>query len=158
MMEALEPFRVPGPPRGVDDPEMLPYLRPVDDLSLDINVEVRLASSEMVQRGAAAQPISRANFKSMHWTIAQMLVHHTSTGCNLRPGDLLASGTISGRDETSRGCLLERSWRGTEPLVLPSGERRTFLEDGDTVTLRGWCVREGRARIGFGACTGTVVG
>ena len=87
-----------------------------------------------------------------------MLAHHASNGCNLRPGDLLGSGTVSGEAPETRGCLLERTWRGTEPLVLPSGERRTFLEDGDTVTLRGWCAREGRARIGFGACTGTVTG
>jgi fumarylacetoacetase len=88
--------------------------------------------------------------------VAQLITHHTSNGCNLRPGDLIASGTVSGSEKESRGCLLERTWRGTEPLTLPTGERRAFLEDGDEVALRGFCGRSGFARIGFGECTGRV--
>ena len=101
--------------------------------------------------------VSVGNFTSMYWTLAQLVTHHASGGCNLQPGDLLASGTVSGPDKESRGCLLERTWRGTEPLTLPTGEIRRFLEDGDEVTLRGWCKREGYRRIGFGACRGQVV-
>ncbi|HSD65555.1 MAG TPA: fumarylacetoacetate hydrolase family protein, partial [Vicinamibacteria bacterium] len=89
--------------------------------------------------------------------LAQLVAHHASNGCNLRPGDLIASGTVSGPEKESRGCLLERTWRGAEPLVLPSGEERRFLEDGDEVILRGHCEREGFARIGFGECRGVVV-
>ena len=92
----------------------------------------------------------------MYWTMAQMLTHHTSNGCNVRPGDLFASGTVSDATPESRGCLLERTWRGTEPLTLPTGETRRFLEDGDEVTMRGWCEREGFKRIGFGECRGRV--
>jgi fumarylacetoacetase len=87
-----------------------------------------------------------------------LVAHHTSNGCNLRPGDLLASGTVSGPTKESRGCLLERTWRGTEPLELPTGESRRFLEDGDEVIMRAWCEREGRRRIGFGECRGVVSG
>ena len=93
----------------------------------------------------------------MHWTVAQLIAHHTSNGCNLRPGDLLASGTVSGPTRESRGCLLERAWRGTEPLQLPSGETRAFLADGDEVIMRAYCEREGRPRIGFGECRGRVL-
>jgi fumarylacetoacetase len=93
----------------------------------------------------------------MYWTIAQLLTHHASNGCNMRAGDLLASGTVSGPEKESRGCLLERTWRGTEPLQLPSGETRAFLQDGDEVIMRGWCERPGHTRIGFGECRGTVV-
>jgi fumarylacetoacetase len=100
--------------------------------------------------------VSLGSFATMYWTLAQLVAHHTSNGCNLRPGDLLASGTVSGPTKESRGCLLERTWRGTEPLVLPTGETRRFLEDGDEVIMRGWCEREGRRRIGFGECRGTV--
>jgi fumarylacetoacetase len=92
----------------------------------------------------------------MYWTFAQMLAHHTSNGCNLRPGDLLASGTVSGPTEDSRGCLLELTGGGANPIVLPTGEQRRFLEDGDEVVIRGWCAREGYRRIGFGECRGIV--
>jgi fumarylacetoacetase len=92
----------------------------------------------------------------LYWTLAQMVTHHTSNGCNLRPGDLLATGTVSGATPESVGSLLERTKRGAEPLLLPNGEQRRFLEDGDEVILRGWCEREGYARIGFGECRGTV--
>jgi fumarylacetoacetase len=93
----------------------------------------------------------------MYWTFAQMVAHHTSNGCNLRPGDLLASGTVSGPAKENRGCLLELAWRGTEPVELPTGESRQFLEDGDEVILRGYCEAPGRRRIGFGECRGTVL-
>ena len=94
----------------------------------------------------------------MYWTIAQLVTHHASNGCNLRPGDLLASGTVSGATKESRGCLLERTWRGTEPLQLPTGETRAFLEDGDEVIMRGYCERDGFRRIGFGECRGRISG
>jgi fumarylacetoacetase len=94
----------------------------------------------------------------MYWTFAQMLAHHASNGCNLRPGDLIASGTVSGESRDSAGCLLERTWRGTEPLSLPSGEMRRFLESGDTVVMRAFCEKNGATRIGFGECRGTIQG
>jgi fumarylacetoacetase len=100
--------------------------------------------------------VSRGNFRDMYWTTAQLIAHHTSNGCNLRAADLIASGTVSGETKESRGCLLERTWRGTEPLQLPNGETRKFLEDGDEVIMRGWCERAGYRRIGFGECRGMV--
>jgi fumarylacetoacetase len=93
----------------------------------------------------------------MYWTVAQLVTHHSSNGCNLRPGDLLGSGTVSGAAKETRGCLLERAWRGTEPVALPSGEIRSFLQDGDDVILRGYCERRGARRIGFGECRGRVL-
>jgi fumarylacetoacetase len=93
----------------------------------------------------------------MYWTMAQMLTHHASNGCNLRPGDLLASGTVSGADKTARGCLLELTTRGQDPVTLPTGEQRKFLEDGDEVILRGFSEREGFRRIGLGRCGGTIL-
>ena len=150
-LEALEPYRVPAPPRGEGDPEPLPHLR--EGTAFDITVEAWLRTTKM------GEPflVSRGNFRDMYWTAGQLVAHHTSNGCNLRPGDLLGSGTISGPSKDSRGCLLERTWRGTEPLELPSGETRTFLEDGDEVIMRAYCEREGLPRIGFGECRGTVV-
>jgi fumarylacetoacetase len=148
--EALEPFRLPPPARAEGDPEPLPYLAGGE--AYDITLEVWLRTEKM------SQPVrvSRGTFRDMYWTVAQLVAHHASNGCNLRPGDLLASGTVSGAEKESRGCLLERTWRGTEPLELPSGETRAFLEDGDEVILRGYCAREGATRIGFGECRGTV--
>ena len=108
--------------------------------------------------GMAPVRVSRGGFAGMYWTFAQMLAHHASNGCNLQAGDLLASGTVSGPERESRGCLLERTWRGTEPLELPTGETRRFLEDGDEVVMRGWAEREGARRIGLGDCRGVVVG
>ncbi|MBI3790386.1 MAG: fumarylacetoacetate hydrolase family protein, partial [Gemmatimonadetes bacterium] len=99
--------------------------------------------------------VSLGNARDLYWTFAQMVAHHTMNGCNLRPGDLLGSGTVSGPTPESRGCLMERAWRGTEPVALAGGESRAWLADGDTVILRGWCERDGR-RIGFGECRGTV--
>jgi fumarylacetoacetase len=99
---------------------------------------------------------SRGSFASMYWTLSQMVAHHTSNGCPIRPGDLIASGTISGPDKGSRGCLLELTWGGAEPLTLPTGETRRFLADGDEVILRGWCETPGFRRIGLGECRGVV--
>ena len=111
----------------------------------------------MRERGDKPMRVSQAKFAEMYWTFGQMVVHHTSNGCNLRTGDLIASGTVSNAGKESRGCLLERAWRGTEPLELPTGERRAFLEDGDEVIMRGFAEREGYRRIGLGDCTGVVV-
>src|SRR5438046_174320 len=100
---------------------------------------------------------SRSSLREMYWTVAQLLAHHTSNGCNLRPGDLLGSGTVSGDTKDSRGCLLELTWRGTEPVKLPDGEERRFLQDGDEIILRGYAERPGARRIGLGECRGRVL-
>jgi fumarylacetoacetase len=110
----------------------------------------------MRDEGHDALAVSRSNLRDLYWTLAQMVAHHSSNGCNLRPGDLIASGTVSGPEKESRGCLLERTWRGSEPLALPTGETRGFLEDGDEVTFRARCERPGAAAIGFGECRGVV--
>jgi fumarylacetoacetase len=157
--EALAPFRVPAAPRPAGDPKPLPYLIDAFDASrgaFDITVEVWLRSETMREQGTPAFRVSRGSFRDMYWTLGQMIAHHTSNGCNLAAGDLIASGTISGPGEESRGCLLERTMRGTKPLELPTGERRAFLEDGDEVIMRAHCEREGYRRIGFGECTGTI--
>ena len=111
----------------------------------------------MHQAGEAPFLVSRGNLREMYWTLAQMVAHHTSNGCNLRTGDLLATGTVSGSATKSRGCLLEITGRGAEPVVLRNGETRKFLDDGDKVIFRGYCEREGTTRIGFGECRGTVL-
>jgi len=156
-MDALEPYRVAGPPRGEGDPQPLEYLRSTESWSYDINVEVSIASALMRERGLPPHRISRANFRDMYWTLAQMLVHHTSTGCNMQPGDLLASGTISGLDEDSRGCLLERTWRGQNPIDLSDGTQRKFLQDGDEVMMRAIASAHGARSIGLDACSGVVM-
>jgi fumarylacetoacetase len=127
-------------------------------MALDITVEIRLASEQMRQRNIEPMLISRGTFADMYWTIAQMLVHHTSTGCNLRPGDLIASGTISNSSEDSRGCLLERTWRGANPITVPDGTQRKFLLDGDDVIMTAYCQSgvPGAPRIGFGECRGII--
>ncbi|MSR70104.1 MAG: fumarylacetoacetase [Phycisphaerales bacterium] len=155
-VDALEPYRVPLPARPTGDPEPLAYLRAANDVLFDVHLEVSIASSAMRSAGTPATRISRGNFKDMYWTIAQMIAHHTSSGCNLRPGDLLASGTVSGASPDSRGCLLERTWRGSEPITLGDGTERKFLQDGDEVIMRAWCERDGLPRIGFGACRGII--
>ena len=159
-LDALAPFRKPAFARPAGDPEPLPYLLNAGDQAyggFDITLEVRLSSRIMRDAGGEAVLLSRGNFADMYWTIAQLLTHHASNGCNLRPGDLLASGTVSGPDPGSRGCLLELTSRGAEPLTLPSGETRRFLEDGDEVLLRGYCEAPGARRIGFGECSGVVM-
>ncbi len=158
-LDALTPFRVPAFARPPGDPAPLAYLDSETNKSaggVDVTVEVWLSSARMRGEGMAAVRLSRSRMADLYWTPAQMLAHHTSNGCNLNPGDLFASGTISGPEKESRGCLLELTWRGAEPLTLPTGESRKFLEDGDEVVMRGWCEREGFARIGFGECRGMV--
>ena len=158
-MEALEPFRVPAFQRPAEDPQPLPYLlHPTDQQrgGIDLTLEVFLSSQSMHEKNIAPHRVSRGNFRDMYWTLAQLITHHASNGCNLQPGDLLASGTVSGPAKESRGCLLEMTWGGREPIQLLSGETRAFLEDGDEVILRGYCERAGAARIGFGGCRGVV--
>ena len=159
--EALAPFRSPAFARPAGDPAPLPHLdsrHNAEAGALAVTVEVYLASARMRETGLQPTRLSRASAADLYWTPAQLLAHHTSNGCNLRPGDLLATGTISGPSKESRGCLLELTWRGAEPLTLPTGETRKFLEDGDEVIMRGSCERAGAVRIGFGECRGIVVG
>lgn len=170
-LEALEPFRCPAYTRPDGDPTPLEYLRDAENErrgGFDITLEVWLRTAEMERRGMSPVRLSKSNgFKDMYWTIAQMVAHHTSNGCNLQPGDLLASGTVSGPGPAERGCLLELTWQGRgpdgkplprKPIELPSGEKRLFLEDGDEVILKGYCERDGFRRIGFGECRGRVKG
>lgn len=160
-MEALAPFRVPAAARAADDPKPLPYLFSAANEAhggIDLQLEVWLSSAQMRARNLPPLQLSHSNFKDMYWTFAQMLTHHASNGCNLRVGDLLASGTVSGPTKDARGCLLELTWRGSEPITLPTGEQRAFLQDGDEVILRGYCERDGFRRIGFGECRGLVLG
>jgi fumarylacetoacetase len=159
-MEALAPFRTSAFERPEGDPAPLPYLFDPSDQEhggLDLWLDVSLQSPRMREAGIAPVVLGRSNFRDMYWTMAQMLTHHASNGCNLRPGDLLASGTVSGEDNTARGCLLELTSRGKYPVTLPSGEQRKFLEDGDEVILRGFCERDGFRRIGLGSCRGTIL-
>jgi fumarylacetoacetase len=148
-LEALEPFRKSLPSQ---DPEPLPYLRAKNDFTFDVQLEAQLQTSSM----NAPYVITRTNFQNLYWSISQQLAHHTVNGCNLEPGDLLASGTISGAAEESRGCMLELTWRGANPLKLPNGETRRWLEDGDRLTITGWCQGDGY-RVGFGEVTGRIL-
>ena len=148
-MEALEPFRAPAFARPAGDPAPLPYLDSPEERErggIDMTLEVYLGGARL----------SRGNFRDLYWTVGQLLAHHASNGCNLRTGDLLASGTVSGPGPESRGCLLELTRRGAEPISLPDGSVRRFLEDGDEIVLRGYCERPGWARIGLGECRGVV--
>ena len=159
-LDALEPFRAPAFARPAEDPAPLAYLSGGDDQrrgGFDVQLEVLLETPRMHQAGEAPFLLSRSNLHELYWTLGQMVAHHTSNGCNLQTGDLLATGTVSGAATTARGCLLEITARGAQPVVLRNGETRKFLEDGDTVILRGHCEREGAARIGFGECRGTVL-
>ena len=160
-LDALAPYRAPAFARPTGDPRPLPYLDTAENQAhggFDVQLEVWLRSDRMRRAGTPAARLTQVRFTEMYWTLAQLATHHASNGCNLRPGDLLASGTVSGATKESRGCLLELAWRGTEPVTLPGGEQRRFLEDGDEVIFRGFCEREGFARIGFGECRGTVLG
>jgi fumarylacetoacetase len=159
-LEALEPYRIPAFQRPAGDPEPLPYLDSASNRSrggIDAVVEVYLSTHAMRESGVPPARMSRSRMAELYWTVGQMLAHQTSNGCNLLPADLFATGTISGATKESRGCLLERTWRGSEPVTLPTGEQRSFLEDGDEVILRGFCERSGAARIGFGECRGMIV-
>jgi fumarylacetoacetase len=157
-MEALEPYRVPVAERPDGDPVPLPYLAPRDSsrAGVDLTLEVFLQSEKMRQAGLAPVQLSRGNLRDLYWSFAQLLTHHASNGCNLMPGDLFATGTISGPEEGSEGCLLEMKHRG-EPIKLPTGETRSFLEDGDEVTFHGYCDGPGLPRIGFGECKGRII-
>jgi fumarylacetoacetase len=147
-LAALEPFRVAGP---VQEPPVLPYLRYTGEWGFNIELEVWLQSAAM----KTAMRITATNFRSLYWNVLQHLAHATVNGARVRPGDLFASGTVSGATPGSLGSMLEISRNGNEPITLPGGERRGFLEDGDTVTMRGW--GQGRGyRIGFGECAGRV--
>jgi fumarylacetoacetase len=156
-LEALEPYRVSAPKRPDGDPAPLPYLSSTSRLDgIDLTLEVFLQSAQMRNAGLEPMLLSRGNLRDLYWTIAQLLTHHASNGCNLRPGDLLATGTVSGPISGSEGCLLEKV-SGADPIRLPSGEVRTFLEDGDQVTFRAYAHKPGLPRIGFGECTGTIL-
>jgi fumarylacetoacetase len=158
--EALAPFRAPQPTRPEGDPRPLPYLRDEADErtgALDLELEVFLCTQAMRKQGAAPQRLSSGTALNMYWTPAQLLAHHTSNGCNLQPGDLLGTGTISAPTPDGYGSLLEITQVGREPLRLPSGETRRFLEDGDEILLRAHARRAGWVSIGFGECRGTVV-
>jgi fumarylacetoacetase len=153
-LDALEPYRTFGPRQ---EPEPLPYLHCTEPWNFDVNLEIDLQTQKMREAGGVAQTISRSNFKYMYWNVAQQLAHATANGTAVRPGDLYASGTISGSDADSYGSLIELTWRGTKPLRLSNGEQRSFLEDGDTITLRGYCEAAGKPRIGFGSVSGTIL-
>jgi len=158
-LDALEPYRVPAFARPEGDPRPLPYLYDEEDQArggIDLTLEVYIETRQMRERGLEPMRVSRGNFRDMYWTVAQMLAHHASNGCNLRPGDLLASGTVSGEEKDARGCLLELTARGAEPLGFATGEERKFLLDGDEVIIRGYCAREGLPRVGFGECRGEI--
>jgi fumarylacetoacetase len=158
--EALEPYRVPAFDRPVGDPAPLSYLDSEANRmrgGVDVVIEVYLSSARMRASSLSPVRLSRGRMADLYWTFGQMFAHHTSNGCNLRPGDLIASGTVSGPGRDSRGCLLELTWRGAEPLQLPNAETRTFLEDGDEVTVRAFCERPGAVRLGFGECRGLVL-
>ena len=159
MTDALAPFRVAQPRRPGGDPALLPHLDDARDQAhgaFDIAFEVLLSTPAMRQQGAAPHPVSRSNATMLYWTVAQMVAHHSSNGCNLQPGDLFGSGTVSGTEPGSEGCLLEMTRGGKVPVVLPSGETRRYLEDGDEVIFRAGCQRKGFIGIGFGECRGTV--
>lgn len=148
-LEALEPFRCAGP---TQDPQPLPYLWVDGPEAFDIHLEIALQGPRMDH----PQRICTSNFKYLYWNMCQQLAHHTITGCNLRTGDLLASGTISGPAADSYGSMLELAWKGTKPLQFPNGEERAFLQDGDRITMTGWCQGPGY-RVGFGEVTGKVL-
>jgi fumarylacetoacetase len=159
--DALEPFRAPLAPRDASDPEPLPYLSGELDRTrggLRLTLDVWLRTARMRDEGHDAVRISRGSALDLYWSFAQMLTHHASNGCNMRAGDLIGSGTVSGPQPGSQGCLLEITKRAAEPIVLPNGESRGFLENGDEVVFRAFAEREGAVRIGFGACAGVVIG
>ena len=151
-LDALEPFRTSGPPQ---QPQPLPYLLGPERGAYDIKLEVALSSAAMREAGIEPVVVSRTNFKELYWSMAQQLAHVTVNGTQVRPGDLYASGTISGSEPDSLGSFIELTWNATKPIVLPRGEVRGFLQDGDEVTLRGWC-EQGEFRIGFGCARGTI--
>ncbi len=163
-LEALEPFKTPAPPK---EPPSLPYLTPesssaVSNCNYDIRLEASIAPNNSSSGGdgesGTASIITRSNMRTLYWTLPQMIAHHTAGGCNLRPGDLLGTGTLSTTGKGEQGCLLELTWSGKNKIVLEEsgGVERTFLEDGDVVSLTGYCQGEGY-RVGFGECTGKIL-
>lgn len=158
--EALAPFRIAQAARPAGDPKPLPYLVSEADQAegaIDLQLEVLLLSPGLRAANLPPQRIALSNARHMYWTVAQMIAHHTSNGCNLNAGDLMGSGTISGREETACGSLLEASAGGTRPVVLASGEERRFVEDGDEIILRARAARDGYAPVGFGECRAVVL-
>jgi fumarylacetoacetase len=157
-LEALSDYRVPSFVRANGDPEPLLHLSsPTSNKDgIDLTLEVYIQSTQMLREHVAPMLLSRGNLRDLYWTIAQLITHHTSNGCNLRPGDLLATGTISGPTLGSEGCLLEKK-RNSEPICLPTGELRGFLEDGDRISFRAYAHKQGLPRIGFGECIGTIL-
>lgn len=157
--DALAPYRV-SHVRTAEDPHLLPYLSSPDNHAhgaLDIHLEVALQTPKMRTAGDTEFTICRTNARHAYWTVAQMVSHHTVNGCNLQPGDLLGSGTLSGPTLDQAGALIELTSGGKTPLSLPNGEHRSWIEDGDAVVIRGWCEKEGASRVGFGACWGSVL-
>lgn len=158
-MEALAPYRIPFG-RAAGEPQPLPYLDSAANRregAVDIQLELLLQTARMREQGSAGTPVVRTNYRHAYWTLAQLVAHHTVGGCNLRAGDLFGTGTLSGPTPESAAALLELTVGGQRPLALPTGETRAYLEDGDSVTIRGWCEKDGAARIGFGECTGTIL-
>ena len=147
-LDALEPFRVPGTKQ---DPEVLPYLKYAGDRNIDINLQVAIQPES-----AEETVVSNSNYKFMYWNMTQQLAHHTVNGCNIRCGDMMASGTISGPTEGSFGSMLEIAWKGTKPVAMNDGSARSFIQDGDTVVVRGYAEKNG-VRVGFGECRGKVL-
>lgn len=147
-MEALEPFRVQGP---IQEPAVLPYLQYTGAKNYDINLEV-----DVVTESGAAKTVSKSNFKYMYWNMCQQLAHHTVNGCNIEVGDVYASGTISGHEKDSYGSMLELTWQGKNPIAMPDGTERKFIQDNDTVVIKGYCEKNG-IRIGFGECSGKIL-
>jgi fumarylacetoacetase len=159
-LEALAPFRIPQPARPDGDPAPLPYLLDAEDQAsgaFDIRLGVALRSAQMRQAGESAVEIIVSNTRHLYWTLAQMVAHHSVGGCNLRPGDLLGSGTISGPTRAELSSMLELTFGGSEKISLPNGELRGFLQDGDEITLSGRCTRQGFVSIGFGSCRATLL-
>jgi fumarylacetoacetase len=158
--EALAPFRTAAFARPQGDPAPLPYLDDAEDRAqggLDITLEAYISTEAMRRAGAAPVRITQTSFALMYWTVAQMIAHHTSNGCNLTNGDLIGSGTVSGLEKSSWGSLLELTARGSDPIALPSGEKRGFIEDGDEIIFRGFCEKSGFSRIGFGECRAVIL-
>jgi fumarylacetoacetase len=157
--EALAPFRTQAAERVAGDPPPLDYLCDAQDQlqgAFDVEIETYLRTRAMAHEGREPQMIARSSLANLYWTPAQLVAHHTVNGCTLRPGDLIATGTVSGVDDSESGCLLELTRRGIDPLPLGNGEERAWLEDGDELILRGRCERDGFVGIGFGECRGRV--
>ncbi len=152
-LDALEPFRVPGP---VQDPPPLPYLQVAQPANYALSLSIELQTRRMREGAMPPHAISRTSYAGTYWNVAQQLAHATANGAVARPGDLFASGTISGSEPGSQGSLIELSWNGERPIALPDGETRTFLEDGDEIVMRGWCESPAARRIGFGAARGRI--